>query len=128
MYIASRRRPVTGSSLSGKKSKIVVVGLISTQFSRRATIKKGKEHTLVCACSWWFSAKHLFLSTGFRCRTLLSGQHERTAVPGMNFAALCRAGRMHVHGGSRRNTCYCLLAFVVARCCPVDTNVLLYLV
>ena len=40
---------------------------------------------------WRLSAKHLLLAAGLRCRTLLSGRRKRTAVPGMNFAALCRA-------------------------------------
>ena len=54
----------------------------------------------------WLSAALVLVWLSLRCRTVLSGRHERTAVPGMYFAGL------------RRADCrLCSVVFVVRRCC-----------
>ena len=76
-YITSRLRSVTGLRVSGTwKISNSVVGGFATRCSKNKNTKeeKGTPKTLgTYTCTWGLSAKHLFLSAGLRCRTLLSG-------------------------------------------------------
>ena len=92
VYTACRRRSVTGLSVSCTWGEIKFsCWWLYDHALLKEQKQRGKKGQNILVRAWWRSVKHLS-SAGLRCRTLLSGRHERTAVCTLLFGAGLIAG------------------------------------